>query len=481
VTKGLAIVFVLCACASLALIWLPTYLPMTDLPQHAAQIAVWRDYADPRFGYGEIFEKQYFTPYLLGYSIARVVAAFASTLVAVKVTITLATLGLPLSLVRLNRALGLDPWWSLVGFAMAFGYSFAWGLLNYLVAIPLGVVFLAYAIEYARAPTRRNAIVVAVSTIVLFVAHGLVFALCAGGAVLFILATEPRPRRLVPFAPAIAVAIAWTLFARTVERSAPMPTVYEYSPMRLVRLPALLVGLFADNYALAVGALLVTLMFVGGLRPVRERARLLPLAFFLVVYLALPRDVFDTSLLYTRVAVFAVPFFLVACVEREPLVRPQLLRVAIVALVLGWLGMTGLRFAIFDSEARLVEPLFAKMEPGKRVRGLIFDRATTGYGESSPFLHFPAWYQAQKGGQMDYTFGHTKTALIRYRPGKRPYQNTDRPFWPHLFNPVTESASYDYFLVRADNPIGHMMFSRAPIPIAFEGRSGNWWLYRRVE
>jgi len=479
VNRAFLVVFALCACASLALIWGPKYLPMTDLPQHAAQIAVWRDYWDPRFGYSEVFERQYFTPYLLGYSIARAFAGVTDALVAVKVTITLAVLALPLSLLRLTRAAGVDGWWSIIGFALAFGYSFTWGLLNYLVAIPLGILLLAYALEYAADATRRRAVVVGVATVVLFLAHGLVFALCAGGAALMVAAKGWR--RLLPFVPAIVLGAGWTLFAQRVERAAPMPIVYEYSPMRLVRLPGLLVGLAQDNLALAVGALLVVLMFAGGLRPLRDRARLLPLAFFFLVYLALPRDVFDTSLLYTRVAVFLVPFLIVASAERASVIRPQLLHVAVTALVLGWLSLSGLRFAVFDSEARAFDPLLAKMEPGKRVRGLIFARASMGYGESSPFLHFPAWYQALKGGQMDYTFGHTKTALIHYRPGKRPYKNTDRPFWPHLFNPATEAAEYDYFVVHAENAVGHGIFSRAPVPIAFGGRSGNWWLYRRLE
>jgi len=484
--RAFAIVFGLCTAIALALLWVPKYLPMTDLPLHAAQIAVWRDYSDPRFGYGEIFERHYFTPYLLGYSIARVFAAFTTTLTAVKATATLAVLAVPWSLLRLTRVLSADRWWSLIGFAIAFGYPFIWGLLNYLVAIPLGVLYLAYAIEYAEKTTRRGAVLIALGSVALFLAHGLVFAVCAGGSALFIAISTFRReglraalRALAPLSLAPLLSVAWAVVAHGQARAASIPVVYEYSARRLIQLPALTVGLMQDRIALAIGSILLFLMVAGGLRPMWTAARLAPFVFWLALYVALPRDVFDFSLLYPRLAVFAMPLLLIASTPRKPWLRPRLLHLALATTVLAWLGLIGLRFHLFDQEARNFDPLLARMDPGKRVRGLIFERATPEFVESSPFLHFPAWYQALKGGHMDFTFGATKTALIRYRPGKSPFTNTDGPFWPHRFDPDT-ATDYDYFVVHSPHPVGHAMLSRVAVPIAFVGRSGDWWLYRRV-
>ena len=61
-------------CLALIMSWLffgNHYLPATDLPQHAAQLAVWVHYEEPAYRFAEQFELNWFTPYLLGYVMAR--------------------------------------------------------------------------------------------------------------------------------------------------------------------------------------------------------------------------------------------------------------------------------------------------------------------------------------------------------------------------------------------------------------------------
>src|SRR6478609_10268523 len=89
-----------CSLVALIVLWVPKYLPLTDLPQHAAQISIWKHLADPSYGFGKVFRVHYFTPYLLANALARVFAEAFTILVAVKLVLTLAVLGLPLSLWR---------------------------------------------------------------------------------------------------------------------------------------------------------------------------------------------------------------------------------------------------------------------------------------------------------------------------------------------------------------------------------------------
>jgi hypothetical protein len=46
-------------------VWLSTYPPMTDLPQHAAQVALLRNLHNPAFRFSGLFWINWFTPYLL--------------------------------------------------------------------------------------------------------------------------------------------------------------------------------------------------------------------------------------------------------------------------------------------------------------------------------------------------------------------------------------------------------------------------------
>src|SRR5678815_1702445 len=47
------------------------YLPLVDLPQHAAQLSAFVHYDDPAWGFREQFELNWTTPYVLLYVLAR--------------------------------------------------------------------------------------------------------------------------------------------------------------------------------------------------------------------------------------------------------------------------------------------------------------------------------------------------------------------------------------------------------------------------
>ena len=96
--RWFSITFWVC-CALLAVpLWTVEYLPMTDLPQHAAQIAIWTRWSDPDFGYQQIYLQNWFTPYLFGYLFAFVLTPFMSVNAALTTVITVALIGIPLAI-----------------------------------------------------------------------------------------------------------------------------------------------------------------------------------------------------------------------------------------------------------------------------------------------------------------------------------------------------------------------------------------------
>ena len=52
---------------SFAPLWVGSYLPMVDMPQHAAQITALRELWRGNEMFTQLFEINWFTPYLLGY------------------------------------------------------------------------------------------------------------------------------------------------------------------------------------------------------------------------------------------------------------------------------------------------------------------------------------------------------------------------------------------------------------------------------
>ena len=93
--------FALCGAATLLPLWAVEYLPGTDLPQHVAQIALWQQF-DAGIG-RDTYWINWFTPYLFGYSLVRLVAAVVSIETAFRIVLSVYALALPLGMLAWLR------------------------------------------------------------------------------------------------------------------------------------------------------------------------------------------------------------------------------------------------------------------------------------------------------------------------------------------------------------------------------------------
>ena len=103
-------VYALLASASAALVFGFRNLPMADLPQFAAQLSIWVHLDDPAYGFAELFEIHWFTPYLVAFLLARPFVGLLGVIGAVKLVVWLGLIATPLALRALLRAVGRDPW-----------------------------------------------------------------------------------------------------------------------------------------------------------------------------------------------------------------------------------------------------------------------------------------------------------------------------------------------------------------------------------
>ena len=80
-------VAVLAACS---IFWLAPRLPMIDLPQHVAQIALWHDLLMGQSPWVDLFRINLLTPYLTAYSLALALSFIVSANSAFKILLTAA-------------------------------------------------------------------------------------------------------------------------------------------------------------------------------------------------------------------------------------------------------------------------------------------------------------------------------------------------------------------------------------------------------
>lgn len=488
-------------------VWIPTFPPMTDLPQHGAQIALLREMLHPQqFAFAGDFDINWFTPYLFGYMLAYVMVPLIGIVAAIKTVVSLALVALPMSTALIMRETGTDRRWALLAIPAMYGFSYHWGFLNFLVAAPIGLVFVWLTLRQARQATTGGAITLAITVVVLFFCHALIclFFGFIAGCILLASGTSIRNAiaRVLPLTAVIPVVIFWMLRTKAKQKIVIWPDEWDlnwvtttstyYTEIaqwttpdgwgwgRTAGIFPRLLGAMPGTLSTLVGLALVSLPFAAGQRVSRRLTRWIPFIVCLLVILFAPGFFFGTDFIYQRFTVFALPLFLILLESRTPRETPRWAWLAAGALVASWIGIVSMNAVNYEAEAAGFDQILARMEPGQRALGFAFERDSAGT-ISPPFLHFGAWYSAVKRGVVDPSGAATMAIPVFYRPEKRPVA---RPFsfeWiPGLFDwPLFHGERYRYFIAKAPIDYGPWMFRNATCNTRLLLHVNHWWLYEK--
>ena len=445
------IAFAACAIAATVPLLMTDVLPMSDLPEHMAQVAVWKHFDDACHRFSEIYEIHWGTPYVLAYLVIRAFATFLTVSAATKVTVWLSIVLLPLAMRELLRR-GGDPWLSLLGFLLAYGYSFYWGFLQFAITIPIGIFYLAQLYD-----TRRRTVALTLLALLMMTSHALVFVFCAGVTVLVSL-TRRSWRLLMPLVPPSLLLLAFLWRLRQTKQASEGGVNWK----RVTDLPSMLV---ANSFEI-LGILVIVgiAIAVFRMRPARDLSRWATVVVAAAIFFLGPQGAFGTAYLGPRFAIFVAIGALFVFEGRA--IRP-----VIVALVVTWMALLGVRFHRFGIEARSFDAIVAAIEPNRRVALLNIDA----YSEHVPgpvYWHFGALVQVRKGGVPAFSFAaHDYPQLLSFRGGAEPQLRmrstpVDGIDWPGLLE-------YDYILLRGAPKVA----ADAPRSLVRRTRSGDWWLF----
>jgi hypothetical protein len=452
------------------------YLPMVDLPQHHAMVSILVHHRDPAFGFEtrytfDFLGRPYATVYWLGAALAKLLSLGAAMRVVVALC-TVAPLG---GAYLILRALGRPREWALLAVPFALGSLWHWGFLNFLLGTGLFMACLALVIGLARqsSPARMLALA-ALAMLLLFTHfHGLVM--------LFLLAplfawgggARRAARALVPLAPAGLAATAFVLFTWA-HAEGHWVRLYPGPWERIVRFIELLaVGIPAPWPLLSMLAFvgIVAAAFALG-RPQVSLAALIAWLLQVALYFALPLNTATATYVSARHALLIVLFLLPLLPVLEG-GRRQALAAAAAALAATALVVGLIHVARFGREARSFDPVLAAMQPNRRVLPMIYDRNGRFVDPAmSPYLHFAAYYQAARGGDLAHSFADVWNVPIRYRSEYRRYRFPEELEWaPNLITPE-QIRHFDYVLVRAIDP----PYFAPGLELRQRIRSGPWRL-----
>ena len=494
-TRGETALFHVIALLGGAPFWLAPGLPMNDLPQHVAQVALWRDLILGVSPFsGEVWINL-LTPYLIGYGLALPFAFVMDPTEALRLVMAASFVGFLAAARALRRDTGGDArldWLLLFGF---FGLAWHWGFYTFLVAAPLALLTIRAALRHADAPTPRRAAIFFFLGAALLLSHGLqfLFALAMSGAILLeralgdLRAGGARAAfatiaaRLAPYAALCALFVLFMLARRLAIGADPSSPIVYGGPvwagvLQIVPFPA---ALDAGPVARLLCLLAWLAPLAMGFRPRRGPAAAMMLA-TLAIMLVVPSVALDTAFLYERFAIYLLPFW--AMTLRPDRAAPALpgARALLVLAGVGMIVLHGWRVAAFAREDAEFEPILAAARPGERVLAMIFETDGRALDTRYTYLHWGVWMQARRGAFVDFNFAYFAPQVVRFRPGKTPAVLADRSWEPEAFEWNGWNARiYDAFLTRGrPEQAREALLARAPVALEAAATSGSWTLWR---
>jgi hypothetical protein len=491
------------------------YPPLTDLPFHAAQASILRHYFDPAFHFREQFsihplEAPYVSMYVVGALSAFVLPI---TLAAKLMAISMLAL-VPAGLAVLLKGMKKDPLWAVLGLALTWCTLSQWGFFSYLGATGLVAMSTGFALMVVDEPTRTRKLLLSASLVALFFTHvyRFPFAIAAivlaawmvfpvtgrfsvlarplsPGLLLFAFWLAIRPSALSPaftdlgFHPERIRYVVEHLFGSYWPQEGMRPTM-EGNTERAIALWSVALGVLAVLAALVLRSREASTLASGAARAWSRRLTLFALAYsagLFVLYLTLPLEVGQWFFVYPR-EIVGVALFLLAAVPKMPRRLPA--RALVVGLMTFAVAPMALfvaqRFREFDQVTMDFRKVVQAVPQAPRLLYLIYDLRGS-QKRASPFLHLPAWIQAEKGGALAFHFARWGFYPVRYRDlsSSVPPAFEERFEWtPQNFDVFQQGPWFDTFLVRHYiDP--HELFDRDPT-IHRVAHFGTWWLYRRT-
>jgi hypothetical protein len=477
----------LCTALTGAVILVPEYLPMVDLPQHAAQIAIWLDWNDPGLEYQQVYRRSPLSPAFVSTALVFALAHLVSVELALRIVIAATAITTPIVVRLLITEVGGNPWWAFLSFPIVFGFPFAFGFINFYLGIPAALFLVLLAIRYSERPTGWRAAGLALMTVVLFAIHAVAFGFGALAAGAIILARSPGLRsavvRTAPLILVLPVVVFWLLTTREAEASVRVPPDFRLGFYRLLVLPEFFIGARNSPLVIFLGVMMLGAPFIGGARPSRRPWRWVVLGLSLALYLGAPHIIFGTGFIFQRFAVFVVPGLVLALDppvglndQRRRSRSPEIAPILTLILLIG----VGVRFSRFNTEASGLNEILNQIPRGARLLYLPVEHSSA----AAPFpvyLHSGMWHQVRQGGVTDFSFARFPLNQFRYATGAAPDLPRSFEFNPESFEWHRHwGDAFGYFLVRSSVDSREILFKEAVDRVTLVERRGAWWLFRRI-
>lgn len=501
----------LCAAATIvyvvgAPLWVADYPMMTDFPFHTASSSVFRHYSDPGWHFHEQFVFQVFAvPYVTLYALSAVFMFVLPPVAATKLASAIMLSLLPIGLMVLCWGLRKSPFLGLWGLVAVWGVPAHWGFIGFLGALGLFAMALGIALRLADRPSIKLQGVLIAVMILLFFTHVYRFPFAVLMLVVVAAAMYERVDSirglLIPLAVSTALFAAWWL-TRVDLLMPEMSWVFPPQWSRMSEAGAFLTDIFIgdeDTFLFRRTAMLfiLTATVLAGVAVFRLRSwpkgtwviaahAVVGFAILLFVglYLTLPMELGVWWYVFPR-EITAAAFLLPALLPNLP--RKTWAHFGFViwtAVAVAPIGeLVADAHEEFSNTTVHFREIVGELPEAPKLLYLVYDHEGS-RAKNTPYIHMPAYVQAERGGWLSFHFATLGTFPFRYRDESDPEAEVPpktpvRWEWsPQLFQLDEHGRFFDWFLVRRpDSPDALFATDRSIQRVAhFE----NWWLYHRT-
>jgi hypothetical protein len=394
-----------------------------------------------------------------------------------------------------------------VGLGLSWCGLTSWGFVNFVGALGLFAMTVGIALRALDRPRPGLGALLAGLLLLIFITHPFRFPFAVAAVVGAALLTYPASRRLRPvlwplLGPLVLFAAWWWLRPAAVagdlgalslhgERLAEIPR-HLYTTLRgpaehEAALQALRV---LGAVAVALGVLLLVEGRLG-----RGRRRWLwgigshalvagSAAVFLLMFLVLPMEIGIWWYVYPR-EITSACFLALGLLPDLPR-RAGLRLIAVAALCWAVLGLGRVQLdahRAFDAATADFAAIAAQLPQAPRLLYLVFDHGGAPT-LNTPFIHLPAYVQAERGGWLSFHFAIWGASPVVYRSHREPGAVVPPPVplrweWtPQKFQVLHHGRWFDWFLVRSQGS-PQARFAADPA-IVLVAQQGTWWLFRRA-